>query len=477
MTRRRGSGGVPVEMPGRGRGSGRARAGSLRRRSLSRCLAPWTALTLAAACVVAPPPRSKESAHRDVDAAASRHGSLEVVEGLRVLRLRGTATERGYAHGALLADDIARMMRQEFAARFAAAPQLLEQARAAMSRLIEYPEDIQAELDALWRGVLAAGADLEMPALGRPFDRVDLGVANALDVFGLMGCSGFTVWGEEVAGGGVLTARNFDWPLTGGHMLDQTLLIVQEHEDGRQVASLGWPGYVGTVTGVSGDGVAASLHVGSARFRMPEPSSWPASIAARKLLESPARGEARLAQAQAYLEYTSPPVGFLTHVVLPRPPADAAPAVVFEADARRCVRGRHGQGALVVTNHFLSRQDGRAADGDSLRRQATLQEALRSCSALGDRRVDVDEAWRALGRVEAGGGRYFGTLHALVFRHDPWVFEVRVASLAADGALVAAPRGGRRHALSRAQVFGRAGGVRGAARNRDAAGAEPRAAR
>lgn len=420
----------------------------------------------------APVPRDAgASDSADLSARRGLHGALERHDGLRVLRLWGTPTERGYAHGALLAEDIAAIMRQEFAARFASTPALLDQARAALARLIEYPEEVEQELDGLWQGVLASEVDLDMPALGRRFDRVDLGVANALDVFGLMGCSGFTVWGDEVVGGGVLTARNFDWPLTGAHMLEHTLLIVQELGDGRQVASLGWPGYVGTVTGVSADGVAASLHVGSARLRLPEPSSWPAAIAVRKLLASSARGEDRLAQAQAYIEYTSPPVGFLTHVVLPEAPAQGAPAVVFEADARRCVRGGLRDDVVVVTNHFTTRDDGAGASGDSLARQAVLQQALQTCVELGDRRVDVGEAWRALAAVEAGGGRFFGTLHALVFRHDPWVFEVAVAALDEDGAVLAAPSGGRRHRLSRAQVFGRAAERRRGPWNRDPAGA------
>lgn len=437
-------------------------------------------LAVAAGCAVSPsrlPADPNPAEAGPLAPTPALHGRLEVIDGLRVLRLWGSPEERGYAHGALLAEDIALVMRQEFAARFVSARPLLVQARAALSRLIEYPEDIGRELDALWLGVLATGADLFMPALGRPFDRVDLGVANALDVFGLMGCSGFTVWGEQVLGGGVLTARNFDWPLTGPHMLDQTLLIVQDHGDGRQVASLGWPGYVGTVTGVSGDGVAASLHVGSAQFRPPEPSSWPAAVAARKLLESPAQGDARLAQAQSYIEYTSPPVGFLTHVVLPRVPASGAPAAVFEADARRCVCGARDDGAVVVTNHFLSRRDGTAPQRDSLRREEALQQELRACVSLGDQRVGVDEAWRALAGVEAGGGRYFGTLHALVFRHEPWVFEVGVAALDAQGALLAAPGGGRRHRLSREQVFGREGAAGGGSRNPDPAGAEGPAGR
>jgi len=382
------------------------------------------------------------------------HGRIERHDGLRLLRLWGTPEQRGYAHGFLLADDIASIMNLEFASRFAPRPQMLVQARLALPRIIEYPDEIARELEALWRGLVAAGVDLEMPALGRDFDKTDLLVANALDVFGLMGCSSFTVWGEQAVGGGVLTARNFDWPLTGDHMLKDTLLVVQEFEDGRKVASLGWPGYVGTVTGVSADGVAAYLHVGSAKVSLPEPSSWPSAIAARKVLASKGQGDARLLEARQHIEHTSPPAGFLTHVVLPEVPASGTPAALFETDAHKCVRGEVQPGPFVVTNHFRTREDGRNSSGDSLGREEELQKGITGCIEVGDRKVDVDEAWRMLASVEAGGGHHFGTLHSLVFRHEPWCFEVRVGVHGEDG-IVAAPSSSRRHRLTREQVFGK----------------------
>ncbi|MFN3241600.1 MAG: C45 family autoproteolytic acyltransferase/hydrolase [Planctomycetota bacterium] len=395
----------------------------------------------------------RRAARSPASRGSELHGRIERHDGLRVLRLWGTPEQRGHAHGLLLAGDIATIMRREFAARFASAPELLDQARGAVPRLIEYPDDIARELEALWRGLLEAGVDLDMPALGRAFDKTDLLVANALDVFGLMGCSSFTVWGDQVVGGGVLTARNFDWPLTGEHMLKETLLVVQEHGDGRKVASLAWPGYVGTVTGVSADGVAAYLHVGSAKFSLPEPSSWPSAIAARKVLESDGRGDARLRQAREHLEYTSPPAGFLTHVVLPEVPESGTPAALFETDAHDSVLGAVQPGPFVVTNHFRTREDGRQSSPDSRGREQTLQQGITGCIEVGDEKVDVDEAWRMLASVEAGGGHHFGTLHSLVFRHEPWCFEVRVAEHA-EGGIVAAPSGTRRHRLTRAQVFG-----------------------
>lgn len=387
------------------------------------------------------------------DPESAVHGRIENHEGMRILRLWGSAEQRGYAHGSLMAKDIHAMMNQEFAARFAEQPALLQQARAAVPRLIEYPDDIAAELEALWQGFVASGVDRSMPVLGRDFDKLDLLVANALDVFGLMGCSSFTVWGEQAVGGGVLTARNFDWPLTGKHMLDQTLLIVQMPSTARATATIAWPGYVGTVTGISFDGVVTYLHVGNAKFVLPQPSSWPAAIAARQILQDAAQGANRLKKAAELVEYTSPPVGYLTHVVLPAEIPQGPPVAVFETDTSDSVVGASQPGAFVVTNHFRTRKDGRKPSRDSVGRELELQKGIAGCIDVDDRAVDADEAWQILQSVERGGGHNFGTLHSLVFRHQPWHFEMRVAEYGTDG-LVAAPSSSRRYRLTRRQVFG-----------------------
>ena len=384
------------------------------------------------------------------------HGRVERHGDLRVLRLWGTPAERGYAHGRLLGDEMVAVLSAELSARFARRRALLEQVRSALPRLIEYPEDIAIELDALWQGVLDAGVARRMPDLERDLDKTDLLVANALDVFGLMGCSSFTVWGERAAGGGVLTARNFDWPFTGDHLLDSTILIVQELANGSAVASVAWPGYVGTVTGVSRDGMAAYLHVGSAKISLtPEPSSWPSAIATRRILRhGPAKGAEHVYRnAVELLEYTSPPVGFLTHVVLPAVPKNESPFAVFEADTKDCVRSDLRGDACVLTNHFLTREDGRRASSDSKERRVIVSDGIKRCFAAEDRRVDVDEAWQLLSKVERGGGHDFGTLHSLVFRHQPWHFELRLADHRQDG-LVAAPSSTKRIVLTREQVFG-----------------------
>lgn len=399
-----------------------------------------------------PTPTPAPAAAAALDPA--RFGRVETHAGLTVLRVWGSPFERGYAHGRLLAKEFVVVAVPEFTARFARRPGLLQQARAAVDRLIEYPEDVQQELNGLWQGLVDSKVDLQMPELERAFDATDLRIANALDVFGLMGCSSFTLWGGQVEGGGVLTARNFDWPLTGAHMVEQTIVVVQHFADGRAVASVTWPGFVGTVTGVSSDGLAAFLHVGTAEITYtPEPSSWPTAIAARALLAAGTGDRATLeARGKDLLGYTSPPAGFLTHVVLPQAPADGSPALVFETDAKKCVPSTAGAGCEVLTNHFRTRTDGRKASKDSLDREQSLQKGIAGCVEVDDKVVSVAEAWKLLGSVDRGGKRGFGTLHSLVFRHEPWCFELRIATVQ-DAALVAAPVSERKFALTRAQLF------------------------
>ena len=416
-------------------------------------LAPWLALLAAAAGALAQSPAAGALAPAPQKAPSGR---LERCDGLRILHTWGEPAAQGRAQGLLLGAEIAAVLKAEFGARFGRTPQLLQLARQSLPRLIEFPADQRAEIEGIYAGVLESGVDRRLPDLDREFDLQDLLLVNALDVFGLMGCSGFTVFGDDVDGGGVLTGRNFDWPFTGEHMTDATLVHVAHLGPGRAIASESWPGYLGCVTGINEHGVAAFLHVGSGKVtRTPEPASWPTAAAARAILAE-ARGDdaqACFALALDRLGYTSPPAGFLTRIVLPQAAPGQSPVGLFEADSKKVVRAPRN-GASVVTNHFLGRTDGRGPSADSRSRQEAVQRCLQQNLESGDRRVSVDEGWAMLQEVERGQSRGFGTLHSLVFRHEPWVFELRLAELDEQGRLVAAPSSKRRHALARDQLFG-----------------------
>jgi hypothetical protein len=218
---------------------------------------------------------------------------------------------------------------------------------------------------------------------------------------------------------------------------------------------VGWPGFVGTVTGVSREGLATFLHVGSAKITMtPEPDSWPTAVAARAILATGKAGDAEpvFVEARRLLEYTSPPAGFLTHVVMPSAIAGKSPVAVFETNVDSCVRAELAAGACVLTNHFRTRTDGLKASRDSVDREKRVGEGIGGCLVEGDKKVSIDEAWQLLQSVQRGGGHAFGTLHSLVFRHEPWCFELRIAELG-DKGVVAATESARRFVLRREQVF------------------------
>ncbi len=378
--------------------------------------------------------------------ATHDHGRVEQHGDLRIVRLYGSPEERGFAHGELLGKEIADLCRAELGYRFGRQPRMLGEVRRMLPRLIAYPDDVQAELEALYRGILASGAKLAMKDFDRDMDLQDLLLVNALDVFALMGCSGFTAWEDMVEGGGVLTTRNFDWPVSGAHLMKATVLLVQYPTDGHAFAAVTWPGYIGMVTGVNADGCAAFLHVGSGEGGMPEPDSMPTAIAAREILQ---RGDidGMRELGRRMLEETSPPSSFITRIVMPRKPEGSdTPVAVYETDIRKVVL-KDREAPCVVTNHFAAH-----GGGDSGQRFAQITEGVGACLENGDKKLSVAEAWDALRAVDRSG-RGFATLHSLVFRADPWVFELRIGVPDDDDRIVAAPRATRRYSFARDVVF------------------------
>jgi hypothetical protein len=379
------------------------------------------------------------------------HGHIVVQDGLRIVHLYGNCRQRGDAHGRLLGLDIARLVRAEWEVRFARAERLLEGLRARIDRAIDLPPGLAGELEAMLAAMQATGVDLRLPSFERDLDLADLKVVAALDVFARIGCSGFTLGGDAVLGGGVLTARNFDWPLSGPHLVQDVIVLVQHPDDGAAFACVTWPGYLGAVTAVSERGLATFLHVGNGRLEpAPRPRSWPTALAAREILRA-AHAQDAVAVAQRLLERSSPPASYVARVVLPV--ADAPhPEIAFEIDGQKALA--HAGGALcVVTNHFQGRRDAREPAFDSRQRHAQLCESIARLCADGDQKVSTDEAWQALRKVQRGGGAAFGTLHSLVFRHQPWFCELRVGELGPEGRLRAAPSATRRFVLARETLF------------------------
>jgi len=199
------------------------------------------------------------------------HGSLLWMKGLPVLRLSGTAEERGFAHGYLVGPQIIDFFEFYIIENMVASVEKYEQVYYPFFQSgIRLPDGLGRELDAVVEGMRAAGTDMRVELLGREFDRTDLLAINAyierraavpVEPVGEE-CSQFALWGERTLGseleGGLIAGRNMDGEIdirkvTVSHFL---VFAVEPSEPGRRRwVSTMWPGFVGTLSGVNEDGL------------------------------------------------------------------------------------------------------------------------------------------------------------------------------------------------------------------------------
>jgi len=167
---------------------------------------------------------------------------LEVVEGQKVLHLKGSSYERGLQHGILLKDAI-----QANIANFidTPRPQAQERQSAFLDNipllLSHTPISFQEEM----RG-LAVGAEV-------PLHKIII-----LNLFPEMfHCSGITASGNATEDGALYHVRVLDYAI-GKNLQDSAVLMVVEPEDGICYLNVSYAGFIGSVTGMN----AAHIAVG-----------------------------------------------------------------------------------------------------------------------------------------------------------------------------------------------------------------------
>jgi len=376
-------------------------------------------------------------------------GVVADVDGLRVLRMRGTPRELGYQHGKAFAAEILEGFEQfvlgyrchGMKARYAQITKRLENE-------IDFPPRLLEELDGMVEGMAASGVDTTVSLLKRPLARQDLLALNTIDHWGLFGCSGFTAWGPATDDGGVMVTRNFDFDVDQPEQAIARLNVVLafEPEGGIPFVSLAFPGLVGVTTGLSARGVGAFLHVGNGPFGGGDPGrTVPLLAIARELVEQ-CGPERVAAAARERLGTARIRNSFLFRVTTDG--RDAPPTTVFEVDPlgvgeEPLPDPKRGEApVLFATNHFVARATTFPAIPDSRIRWCSLEECATTALGGGDRRIGPDEAWSALGRVKQT--RNIVTLHALVWRPATGELWLGVSERV-DGHVVAATDGERRH--------------------------------
>lgn len=259
------------------------------------------------------------------------------MNGLPLIELSGSPTERGRRHGELLIQEIRSMRRAllKYLARlslyFGALPILA--VLQLLARLSFWPH-IPAQLKDELKGV-ATGASLGLPLVL---------LINTLDDLAnnWASCSALAVGEGHTSQGRYLAGRNLDYPVFVDVLVDlQTLFLINPNE-GVPLVSLAWPGYVGVITGMNRAGVALAQL--TAMCQDSTLKGMPAGLRNRLALEQ----ETRVPGVAARI--LDPPRTIGNNLLLCGP----REALVLEVSAQQYGVRQPSGGVITATNHFQS---------------------------------------------------------------------------------------------------------------------------
>jgi hypothetical protein len=157
----------------------------------------------------------------------------------------------------------------------------------------------------------------------------------------LIGCSSFVLSGESTADGHTLVGRNFDFE--GPQILDDRKAVFLVFEQDRlPYASVSWPGFIGSATGMNIEGVAIVIH--GARAGETRNQGEPAAQTVRELL-----GSAHSTREALTMLAGSDPM--VPHILLIADGTGDAAVVERVPGRAPYVRPRSAP-TLPITNHF-----------------------------------------------------------------------------------------------------------------------------
>ncbi|HYC77995.1 MAG TPA: C45 family peptidase, partial [Planctomycetota bacterium] len=379
-------------------------------------------------CVASAFAASAQQAPESRPASRPVCGSLEVDRGVRVLRLSGTPREQGYAHGYLLAEEIPAFF-DRIVVELRLGPVKLmtpkryeETALSFVTRRGAFSADEEEELAGMLEGMEARlGAPARSAALGRPITLDDLKAGNSFGDWIPISCSSLSTWGRFTADGGTATVRNFDYP-PHPELAARALLIARTPADPAKKAwaTVGYPAFIGVLSGMSEAGVGLFVHDVNGRARPEGGRLVPRLLALRRTLEA-LDGKDAPAAALAALRSMDTYVGNNVHVTSPWDGAHAPAGVVeYDGDESRGegadLRGPEGD-AVCCTNHFRLR-----ATPTRCGRYARMRAELEALASQG-RKLDA-AAGRAVARAAAQNNPFSRTLHTVIFFPGARRFEV-----------------------------------------------------
>ncbi len=190
------------------------------------------------------PPLGPATGERRV-VAREGDGRLEVVDGTRVLVLKGTPEAMGHQHGVLMKKDIRRLVDHILfgvgvGSSFEKGDWVFGEIEAAQQRLNPFMDErYLREMDSL---ASAAGLPLEEVRLANYFPE-------------MFHCSGFAVYGKATTDGRLYHGRILDY-MRGMGLEQSAVVMVFQPDRGNAWVNVGYAGFIGSVTAMNEKHVA-----------------------------------------------------------------------------------------------------------------------------------------------------------------------------------------------------------------------------
>jgi len=346
------------------------------------------------------------------------------LEGLRVVYLKGSPLEMGYADGVLMQDRMHTLEREFLEMIQGWVPrhwvmELLKNYVIYRNRhLSEFvPADYRLEI----YGTTLGCSDLH-PEEGSFYNRL-LNYHAAHDVSYMLidnpfvaraGCTAFGAWGNATTNGHLITGRNFDWEAAEVFSRDRVVEMC-EPDGGIPFISLSWAGMAGVVSGMNRAGI--SVTVNGAPSNLPREIGTPVAMVAREILQ-------HAHNLDESLNILRGAKVFVSTIWLVGGRADGKFVVVEKTPDATNVREPAGS-TIVCPNHFETeglkdslRNEEYMAGSTSVSRDTRLKELLAQSAGTMDPALAAEflRDRKLPGGVFAGDG-HRGSLNAFIATH------------------------------------------------------------
>jgi predicted choloylglycine hydrolase len=300
-------------------------------------------------------------------------GKLTYINGLPVLTVEGTPDEIGDQVAALAVKPAGRILDypKDLMERFQVPIGWPVFYKAGAAMLPQFPADHRTELEAIAK----AGIDREKLVVGN----------TMFDLKKSIACSALQVTPDRSATKNLLFGRNLDYPSL-GYAHEYSLVTIYRPKGKHAFASVGFPGLVGSLSGINDAGLALGvLEIYSAREGVEkfDGKGTPYALCYRRLLEECTT----VAEAEKLLRSMRRTTTTCLAI------CDKDTAVVFEITPKELVVRKPVDGIATCTNHFCTKE--LKPDNDEIRfRSIERLEALDKCRIQA--KIGVEDVHKSL---------------------------------------------------------------------------------